>query len=196
MDRRGTGIAARGTEDGEVVSGAFDLAAVEKPEQLQGEILERERGPMKKFEQPHPLTERPHRRDHLVVEPAIGLASQPAPFLERRVRIKEREEFCGQFRVAQRFPAAETSADPRQRLGQEQPPVGSQARLDRAGKRMGRGLAACGNETHRPNDAHVAAIGKIGSALCRTDFRRFLRGEPIQIAHKVGVLAFEQLRQP
>ncbi len=85
VDRGGAGIAAGRADDRQMPVGARDEAFEEQPEQLQRDILERQRRPVEQFEQEVAMVELDQRRHRVMAEPAIGGGAQVAQlrFAER-----------------------------------------------------------------------------------------------------------------
>ena len=74
VDRGRAGVAAGRADDRQVLSAAGEEFLEQQAEQLQRDILERQRRAVEQLEQPLPLVELDQRGDRGVGEAAVGLA--------------------------------------------------------------------------------------------------------------------------
>ncbi len=76
VDRGRAGIAAGRADDGKVAVGAGQELLEQQAEQLERDILERERGAVEQFEQEMAVVELDERSHRVMAEPAIGARAQ------------------------------------------------------------------------------------------------------------------------
>ena len=123
---------------------------VEVPEQLQREVLERERRSMEQLEYETVLIQLDQRGDFRMRERGVALRDQAAQHVLRDVRREAREEADTELGVRQRGPSLELGpGKARQRGRQEKPAVGRQPGGDGVAEAESRRLTPRGEETHR-----------------------------------------------
>ena len=80
FERRRAGIARGRADDRHPLAAPRQRRIEQMTEQLQRQILERQRRPVKQLQQPQPLVELDQRRHRRVAEPGIGRLAHPAHF--------------------------------------------------------------------------------------------------------------------
>jgi hypothetical protein len=90
VDRRAAGVAAGRPDDGQALVAAGEEFLEQQAEQLQRDVLEGERRPVEKLEQPVALVELHQRGDRRVGEAAVGLIAQLAQAIGREAVADER----------------------------------------------------------------------------------------------------------
>ena len=102
FDRCGAGVAGRRTDDGDLLFARLQHVLEQQPDQLQREILERQRRPVEELQQPFVGTQLLERGDGGVRETRIGLLGQPRQILlDHRAGDKRRHHFGGEARVVE-----------------------------------------------------------------------------------------------
>ncbi len=149
VDRRGPGVAGGGAEDIDRLPAHLALVGVEIAQQLQREVLERERRPVPELEHVEPLGERPKRRDRGICETRVALGDQAPQFLRRDIRGEYPHELEAERRVVEAGHAAEFPGKIRHPLRQVEPAVRRKPGGDGVGKAERGRLAAGGDELHR-----------------------------------------------
>jgi len=148
VDGGGAGVARGGAEHGERLVAGHALVLVEVAEELEGEVLEGERGPVEELEHPGLVVELAQRGDVGVVEFRVRGGRHAREVGDRDVGGEEREELAEQLRVRELDPRLPFAGEVGQRLGQEQPAIGREAEGDGLGERDGGSLTAGGDEAH------------------------------------------------
>ena len=172
VNGRAARVPARRPQHRQPPSALCHLTFVEQPQQLQREILERQRRPVKQLQHERPRRDLHQGRDLCAGKLRISLPRQPVPFLPRDLRRKEREEFRRQLCIRKPRPARQQRGNVRQPLRQEKPAIRGQPGLDRLRKRLRLRPAACGMIKHGPTPARPPQPGNgkapaVGLALKR-----------------------------
>ena len=150
VDRRRAGVAAGRADDRQAVVAAREELLEQPAEQLQRDVLERERRAVEQLEQPVPLVELPERGDRGVGEAAVGLGAELAQLVLGQAVADERQHDArgelGVGQPGQRGDLALREARPLAR--QVEPAVGGEAGERDAFEIERRGAAAGGDVVH------------------------------------------------
>ena len=90
LDRRRAGVAARRADDRDPLAALAEHVVEEPADELQGDVLERQRRPVEQLGQPLPRVDLDERDDSRVAERRVGLVAQPGEIGWRDVVADER----------------------------------------------------------------------------------------------------------
>ena len=150
LDGGRTGITGGGTHDHHVLLTLFQHVVQQAAEQLQGEILERQRGATEQLHHPF-IGVQLHQRGHrLVGEHAVGVFQHCPEIIFGNSLFHERVHHVKrQIGVGQPAPAADFfQAEMRQGFGHVQPAIAGQAGQQNVFKTQTGGLAPCTDVSH------------------------------------------------
>ncbi len=153
VDGRRPGVAGGGAQHIDRLTPHLALVAVELPQQLEREVLERERRAMEQLEHLQVRPQTPERRNRRVGEPRIRPIHELPQFRRRDVRREHPHELVAEVRVTEPRPPRQLPGQIRQLLRQEQPAVRRQPRRYGVREPERRSLTAGGNEFHGKRSA-------------------------------------------
>ena len=84
LERGGAGVSGGCANDGDMLVPSRQHRVEHRPDELQREILEGKRRPMKQLEQPQPLVELNQRHHRGPSKPAIGRRCEPPQLIRRK----------------------------------------------------------------------------------------------------------------
>ncbi len=142
------GIPRGGSEDGEALAGESGLALVKEAKELEGEVLEGQRGAVEKLEDKGLVIELAEWGDVWRVEAGVGLGGEAVPLGGGDLRAEDLEELRGEFGIGELGPGIEVAGEVGKGIGQEETGVGSEPGFDGLGEGLWFGLASGGKVLH------------------------------------------------